>query len=326
MESDAASEGTAAKANRGIPTYDISYQDLQRHFDEPLADVARKFNVCTTFFKKVCRHYGISRWPFRKLKSLEKRINDLESKPWHAESQSKDVLLTLHKKVEQIRSNAGADPEHGEHDHSKMVKGVAAPRSPDSASRLAWQEAVVTRFLSSILRRNLFSVPLSDSSLDASRLDSIRGACVFSFEARPCGASVITYMSRGCYDLYGLAPHEAMAPDGVAKIVGAILPEDAHAYAESVAQSRASQTEWTWRGRVRTQSDGDWNHTKWIRGRSMPCLLPNGVCRWEGFLFEDGITSTTRTTPDLTFGMNIYNDILYGSPDHTSTEITEMDE
>lgn len=33
------------------PQYDISYEELQKHFDKPLAQVARIFNVCTTFFK-----------------------------------------------------------------------------------------------------------------------------------------------------------------------------------------------------------------------------------------------------------------------------------
>ena len=32
-------------------SFPISYEDLQKHFDQPLADVARKFDVCTTFFK-----------------------------------------------------------------------------------------------------------------------------------------------------------------------------------------------------------------------------------------------------------------------------------
>jgi len=54
--------------------YQISYEDLEKHFDQPLVEVARKFDVCTTFFKKVCRQHGIKRWPFRKLKSLQRKM------------------------------------------------------------------------------------------------------------------------------------------------------------------------------------------------------------------------------------------------------------
>ena len=32
-------------------SYRISYEDLEKHFDQPLVEVARKFDVCTTFFK-----------------------------------------------------------------------------------------------------------------------------------------------------------------------------------------------------------------------------------------------------------------------------------
>ena len=45
----------------------IELDKLKEHFHEPMADVARKFGVCTTFFKRICRTYGIKRWPFRKV-------------------------------------------------------------------------------------------------------------------------------------------------------------------------------------------------------------------------------------------------------------------
>ena len=45
----------------------------------------------------------------------------------------------------------------------------------------------------------------------------------------------------------------------------------------------------------------------------MPKLLPDGTCRWEGFLFDDGIVNTIEQTPDLLQGMSLYNDILHGS-------------
>lgn len=53
----------------------IELEKLKEHFHEPMADVARKFGVCTTFFKRICRIYGIKRWPFRKLQSIDKKIH-----------------------------------------------------------------------------------------------------------------------------------------------------------------------------------------------------------------------------------------------------------
>lgn len=54
--------------------HNIDFDALQSHFHLPMAQVAKKFDVCLTFFKKICRQHGIKRWPYRKLKSLEKRI------------------------------------------------------------------------------------------------------------------------------------------------------------------------------------------------------------------------------------------------------------
>lgn len=45
----------------------IAFEELQRHFHLPMAEVAKRFGVCTTFFKKACRAHGIKRWPFRKV-------------------------------------------------------------------------------------------------------------------------------------------------------------------------------------------------------------------------------------------------------------------
>lgn len=55
--------------------HNIDFDVLQSHFHLPMAAVAKKFDVCLTFFKKVCRQHGIKRWPYRKLKSLERKMS-----------------------------------------------------------------------------------------------------------------------------------------------------------------------------------------------------------------------------------------------------------
>ena len=51
-----------AKAKLDLPT-------LEAHFHLPMQEVAKKFGVCMTFFKKMCRQLGIKRWPYRKVSS-----------------------------------------------------------------------------------------------------------------------------------------------------------------------------------------------------------------------------------------------------------------
>jgi hypothetical protein len=49
---------------------------LQAHFHLPIVDASRAFDVCTTRLKKVCRQYGIKRWPHRQVRiSLCQPIN-----------------------------------------------------------------------------------------------------------------------------------------------------------------------------------------------------------------------------------------------------------
>ena len=45
----------------------ITKDVLEAHFHLPMAEVAKKFQVCLTYFKKVCRSHGVRRWPYRKV-------------------------------------------------------------------------------------------------------------------------------------------------------------------------------------------------------------------------------------------------------------------
>ena len=48
----------------------ITLQALQEHFNLPMNHVAKKFGVCLTYFKKVCRSHGVMRWPYRQVTLL----------------------------------------------------------------------------------------------------------------------------------------------------------------------------------------------------------------------------------------------------------------
>lgn len=51
----------------------VTREKLEANFHLPMIEVAKKFDVCLTFFKRICRAHGIKRWPYRKLKSLSKK-------------------------------------------------------------------------------------------------------------------------------------------------------------------------------------------------------------------------------------------------------------
>ena len=57
-----------------MPPVAITLEELSEHFHMPQKDVANKLGMCLTSLKKICRAHGISRWPHRKLKSLERSM------------------------------------------------------------------------------------------------------------------------------------------------------------------------------------------------------------------------------------------------------------
>eukprot|EP00698_Gefionella_okellyi_P023957 TRINITY_DN8326_c0_g1_i1.p2 TRINITY_DN8326_c0_g1~~TRINITY_DN8326_c0_g1_i1.p2 ORF type:complete len:399 (-),score=79.95 TRINITY_DN8326_c0_g1_i1:1699-2895(-) len=56
----------------------IEFIELQTYFHLPIQVVAKKLDVCATLLKKICRRNGITRWPHRKVKCLDKWLNTLE--------------------------------------------------------------------------------------------------------------------------------------------------------------------------------------------------------------------------------------------------------
>jgi len=57
----------------------VSEKELRQNFHLPLHSAARKFGICTTAFKKLCRRFGIAKWPHRQLRGIDKKIAALKA-------------------------------------------------------------------------------------------------------------------------------------------------------------------------------------------------------------------------------------------------------
>ncbi len=65
-------------------TKDFKLEELSKYFHMPEKAVAKELGICLTSLKKLCRSYGITRWPFRKLKSIQRtlaKVQDETSNP-----------------------------------------------------------------------------------------------------------------------------------------------------------------------------------------------------------------------------------------------------
>jgi len=63
-----------------MPTHRVvSIDELSQYLHLPEKAVAKELGLCLTSLKKLCRQHGITRWPYRKLKSLDKKIARAEN-------------------------------------------------------------------------------------------------------------------------------------------------------------------------------------------------------------------------------------------------------
>lgn len=47
---------------------------LEEYFDRPITDASEALGVSTTIVKRLCRKYGITRWPYRQMNAINKTI------------------------------------------------------------------------------------------------------------------------------------------------------------------------------------------------------------------------------------------------------------
>ncbi|XP_022131644.1 protein RKD3-like [Momordica charantia] len=57
----------------------MTVNDVWQYLHLPISEASKKLNVCNTVLKKICRRSGLSRWPYRKIRSYERRIAALRA-------------------------------------------------------------------------------------------------------------------------------------------------------------------------------------------------------------------------------------------------------
>jgi hypothetical protein len=117
----------------------VTENKLREHFHLPLTEVAKKFGMCNTAFKKLCRKQGIMQWPYRTLRSLEKKMASLraEQKFTNDNLQIEEQMAKLQAKREQILSGSGANISH---DDDPVVQ--PSP-SDDSSTRQVYSRTTI---------------------------------------------------------------------------------------------------------------------------------------------------------------------------------------
>lgn len=61
------------KTKRGFSKR-VTLRDLERYFEFPIEEVSKMMGVSTTIIKRLCRKYGIKRWPYRQVGAPASRV------------------------------------------------------------------------------------------------------------------------------------------------------------------------------------------------------------------------------------------------------------
>jgi AraC-like DNA-binding protein len=98
----------------------LTYEDLSCLFGCSINDAAKKLQVSETYLKRLCRTFGIARWPYRRIKSLQEQRAKLQMP--HDEQQ----ISKIESEIENLLKNGGRD----------NVSATPSPRSPYEIMRI----------------------------------------------------------------------------------------------------------------------------------------------------------------------------------------------
>ena len=95
-------------------TDSVKVDDLRKLFHLPLSEAAKKLGMCVTLLKNICRKNSISKWPYRKIQSLMRKLHSSEG--YLAEGGDKvpesvrisylDRIASMRNEIEKIKENA----------------------------------------------------------------------------------------------------------------------------------------------------------------------------------------------------------------------------
>ena len=121
----------SAQSDGGVPGSSvICERELRQHFHLPLHTAAQKFGICTTAFKKLCRRFGIAKWPHRQLRGIDKKIAALKAELNYTTGDREGCCRSLkalrEEKMRISRSSGSGGTEKSAEDHGS---GASSPGS-----------------------------------------------------------------------------------------------------------------------------------------------------------------------------------------------------
>ncbi|KAL3158307.1 hypothetical protein ABBQ38_010551 [Trebouxia sp. C0009 RCD-2024] len=108
--------GSARFPNSGR---ELSLQKLQSVYEHPISTAAAHLNIGVTVLKMYCRWYSIDRWPYRKIRSIDKLIEQLD------QLEDGKVVPEVRQELETVRQQLLGDPAVDLDDRVKRLRQAA---------------------------------------------------------------------------------------------------------------------------------------------------------------------------------------------------------
>jgi hypothetical protein len=98
----------------------FSYDIISKYFEYPLIEAASILGVSDTYLKRLCRNFAIDKWPYRKIASLRRKLDKINSKR-RKTPEDAEKLETIKRKLDYTMKN-GLLMEGLTRDTSKIIK------------------------------------------------------------------------------------------------------------------------------------------------------------------------------------------------------------
>jgi len=85
-----------------------SVHEVAAHFHRPINEASRRLKICPTVLKKICRKAGLSRWPHRKLQSIDRELTKLQQLVTEEDTQSEEQVEGLKSRIRHLQKERKA--------------------------------------------------------------------------------------------------------------------------------------------------------------------------------------------------------------------------
>lgn len=100
---------------------------------------------------------------------------------------------------------------------------------------------------------------------------------IYQYRVRKDGSSHFPYASEGILDIYSVNPEDVI--EDASPVFSVIHPDDLKPVADSIEESKANQT--VWKKKYRVKKNGTY---VWVEGESTPEVLSDGSVLWHGYI------------------------------------------